>query len=104
MLRHMKYRGVPPSADPYSERNLAQALEHVNQAATDAKKKFDWLNVHRWLLTGQLMQNVGVCALSYRSFCSVVSVWKLFDEIDTFQVKVRSYMVQCPSLRIVQST
>ena len=65
MLRHMKYRGVPPSADPYSERNLAPASEQVNQAATDAKKKFDWLNVHRWLLTGQLMKNVGVGELCY---------------------------------------
>ncbi|KAI0208817.1 hypothetical protein LSAT2_006534 [Lamellibrachia satsuma] len=57
MSLHMKYGGLPHNGDPYSQRNLEQASEQVNQGAVEAKKRFDWLNVHRWLLTGHLMYN-----------------------------------------------
>ena len=89
MCLHEQYGSPPHRGDHYSQNNLDLALEEVNRVAVGAKERCDWLNVHRWLLTRQLMLN-DVCDLNFFHHSLLLALALNVSTFSTFRRSVHT--------------
>lgn len=55
-----RYAKPKSDGDPFSAANIQTACQAVNEKVAEASRQHDWINVHRWLLTRNLISKVCV--------------------------------------------
>lgn len=55
---HFQFGGPEDQSNPYSISNLRRAFYQIDHTILMAAQRQDWLTVHRWLLTKNLMSQV----------------------------------------------